>query len=185
MALEVEVPESPSLRGPQSRGEYDAVDVGDEEVTDDYRRAEVRTALRAGAWRDGFEEWAETTYLTTEEFETVRDLRLFEEFDFYWVPASGDVGYRAPTVPDDNRDRFPDGGANGVDEELDGLGRTVSAVLESEAYLGGDELSFEFFAEDEDREAERQEAAHDAELEAEADAEADAEANEANEEPMP
>lgn len=183
MALEVEVPESPSLRGPQSRGEYDAVDVGDEGVTDDFRRAEVRTALRAGAWRDGFEEWSETTYMTAEEFETVRQIQLFEEFDFYWVPATGDVGYRAPSVPASDRDRFSDRGANGVDGELDELGRAVSEVLESDAYLGGDDLSYEFFAEDEDREAERREAARDAEREAEADADADA--RDVGEEPRP
>ncbi|MFC7070789.1 hypothetical protein [Halobaculum lipolyticum] len=159
MALDVTVPDPPSLRGPQSRGAYESLGTEEPEPTDDYRRDVVRVALREGAWRDAFAEWTDHTYLAAAEFETAVGLGLFEAFDFYWDPAGEDVGYRAPTVPDDERDRFPDGGANGIDEELDALGRTVSAVLERDYLDGEDDAEFDFFAEDEEREtvAEREE----------------------------
>ncbi|MFC7096677.1 hypothetical protein [Halobaculum marinum] len=159
MALDVDVPDPPSLHGPQPRGDYESLGTQDPDIEDDYRREAVRTALRAGAWRDAFDEWAEHTFLSVEEFETTRELGLFEAFDFYWDPAADDVGYRAPSVPDDQRDRFPDGGANGVDEELDALGRTVSEVLEVDYFDGENDAEFDFFAEDEEREtvAEREE----------------------------
>lgn len=156
MSLDVDVPDPPSLRGPQTRGEYDAVDSPEaEDITDDYRRAEIRTVLRDGAWRDAFEEWTDSTYLSVEEFETVERLGLFEAFDFYWDPASDEVGYRAPTVPEADREAFPDRGADGVDEELDTLGRVVSEMLETD-YLRRDEEDAEsdFFPEEEERESE-------------------------------
>ena len=154
MALDVETPDPPSLRGPQSRGEYESLDTVDPDPEDDSRRDAVRAALREGAWRDAFEEWAEHASLTVEEFETVGRLGLFEAFDFYWDPAGEDVGYRAPTVPEGRRDEFRDGGADGVDEELDALGRTVSAVLERDYLDGEDDAEFDFFAEEEERETE-------------------------------
>lgn len=155
MGLDVDTPDPPSLRGPQGRGEYDAVDTDEDGPGDDYRRETIRTALRDGAWRDAVEEWADSTYLSVEEFETVDRLELFEEFDFYWDPASDEVGYRAPTVPEADREAFPDRGADGVDEELDDLGRAVSEMLESD-YLRRDEEDAEsdFFPEEEERESE-------------------------------
>ena len=149
MGLDVDVPDPPSLRGPQGRGEYDAVDTDEDGPGDDYRRETIRPALRDGAWRDAVEEWADSTYLSAEEFATVDRLGLFEEFDFYWDPADDEVGYRAPTVPDADPEPFPDRGADGVDEALDALGRAVSEMLESD-YLRHDETDEEsdFFAEE-------------------------------------
>ena len=145
MTLDVEVPDAPSLRGPQSRGEYDAIDATDEELTDDYRREELRGVLEEGAWRDAFEEWAEHTLLTDAEFETVLDRGLFDRLDLYWEPSSGEVGYRAPTLSDDTREAFDD--PDGVEAELDSLGRVLSEVLEND-YLRRDEGEFGFFADD-------------------------------------
>ena len=155
MSLDVDVPDPPRLHGPQTRGAYDAVDDPEEELSDDFRREEIRTVLRDGAWRDAFEEWADSTYLSAEEFETVERLGLFEEFDFYWDPATDEVGYRAPTVPEADREAFPDRGADGVDEELDALGRAVSEMLEND-YLRRDEgdVESDFFPEEEERESE-------------------------------
>ena len=145
MTLDVETPDAPSLHGPQSRGEYAAIDTTDEETGDDHRREEVATALQEGAWRDAFEEWAEHTYLSEPEFETAAGLGLFERFDFYWDPTTDDVGYRAPTVASDERGAFDD--VQGVDEALDSLGRIVSETLEND-YLVRDADDFGFFADE-------------------------------------
>jgi hypothetical protein len=142
MSLDVEPPDPPALRGPQSRGEYDAIDMTEQEVTDDYRREEVAAVLEDGAWADAFEEWSEHTYLSAAEFETARERGLVEQFDFYWDPATDEVGYRSPTVPEWSRDAFEDPG--GVAAELDALGRVVSEVLEND-YLRRDENDFGFF----------------------------------------
>lgn len=145
MTLDVEIPDSPPLRGPQSRGEYAAIDMTDQEPEDDYRREEIGDVLREGAWRDAFEEWAEHTFLSEEDFGTVRELGLLERFDFYWDPASDEVGYRSPTVPERTSDEFDD--VQEVEEALDSLGRVVSEVLEND-YLVRDSDEFGFFAED-------------------------------------
>jgi hypothetical protein len=145
MTLDVEVPDPPSLRGPQSRGEYDAIDTNDEELTDDYRREELRGVLGEGAWRDAFEEWAEHTLLTNAEFGTVRELGLLDRLDLYWEPSDDEVGYRAPTLSADEREAFDD--PDGIEAELDSLGRVLSEVLEND-YLLRDEDEFGFFADD-------------------------------------
>jgi hypothetical protein len=144
MSLDVETPDSPPLWGPQGRGDYAAIDMTDREPDDDYRREEIAAALQEGAWRDAFQEWAEHTYLTAAEFERVRELGLLQRFDFYWDPSDGEVGYQAPAV--DRRDAVDD--PDGVEEELDGLGRVVSETLEND-YLGRDpEGEFGFFAQE-------------------------------------
>jgi hypothetical protein len=145
MVLDAEVPDPPSLRGPQSRGEYEAIDMTDQEPTDDYRREELEGVLRDGAWQDAFEEWAEHTHLTDAEFEGAVELGLIERFDLYWDPATDDVGYRAPTLNGEEREAFDD--PDGVDAELDSLGRVVSETLEND-YLLRDENDFGFFADD-------------------------------------
>ena len=147
MSLDVEVPDPPALRGPQSRGEYDAIDMTDERPEDDYRRGEVENFLREGAWQDAFEAWAEATFMSEAEFEAVLRLGLLQGYDFFWDPATGDVGYRAPRVPDDAREQLGEGDAEGVDEELDSLGRIVTEVLENDYLLREDE-TFGFFEEE-------------------------------------
>ena len=150
MSLDVEIPDAPPLHGPQSRGEYAAIDTTDEEPGDDHRREEVATALEEGAWHDAFEEWAEHTYLSESEFETAAGLGLFGRFDFYWDPSADDVGYRAPTVASDERGAFDD--VQGVDNALDSLGRVVSETLENDYLVRGAD-DFGFFA-DEDADGE-------------------------------
>ena len=148
MTLDVEVPEAPSLRGPQSREDYDAVAEPDDDPGDDYRRGELETILRDGAWADAFEEWADGTALSEDEFRTVVRLELIDRFDFYWDPASDEVGYRAPEVPDGKRGEFEAGDADLVEEELDTLGRVASEMLEND-YLPRDDETWGFFADDE------------------------------------
>lgn len=144
MVLDAEVPDPPPLRGPQSRGEYEAIDAT-ERPTDDYRREELEGVLQEGAWRDAFEEWAEHTLLTDGEFERIVELGLLERLDLYWEPATDDVGYRAPTLTEAEREAFDD--PDGIDGELDSLGRVVSEILEND-YLVRNEEEFGFFADD-------------------------------------
>ena len=145
MVLDVEVPDPPSLRGPQSRGAYEAIDMTDQVPTDDYRREELEGALQEGAWQDAFEEWAAHTLLVDAEFERIVELGVIDRFDFYWDPATEEVGYRAPALNGEEREAFDD--PDGVDAELDSLGRVVSESLEDD-YLVRDETEFGFFAEE-------------------------------------
>lgn len=147
MSLDVEPPDPPSLRGPQSRGTYEAIDL-DEEPTDDYRHEELATALEEGAWADAFVDWAEDTFLTESEFETAREHGLFEAFDFYWEPADDEVGYQSPELQEPGDFEDP----NGIADELDTLGRVVSEVLEND-YLRRDENDFGFFDDESEAEA--------------------------------
>lgn len=145
MGLDVEVPAPPPLTGPQGRGAYEAIDMTDRSVEDDYRREEVAAVLEDGAWRDAFEEWGQTTMLTAAEVETAAELGLFAGLDFYWDPSTDDVGYQVPPVPEAHRDAFDD--PKGAEGELDDLGRIVSEVLEND-YLRRDENDFGFFEEE-------------------------------------
>ncbi|MDG5775038.1 hypothetical protein VB773_16325 [Haloarculaceae archaeon H-GB2-1] len=144
MVLDVPVPDPPSLSGPQTRGDYEAYG-GPLDTEDDYRREEVETILQDGAWRDAFEEWAGDTGMIAAEFEIVAALDLVDQFDFYWDPASDEVGYRAPELPPDAREDVDD--PQNVDLELDSLGRTVSEMLEND-YLLRDDETFGFFDDD-------------------------------------
>ncbi|MFC4550408.1 MULTISPECIES: stage III sporulation protein AB [Halorussus] len=145
MTLDVETPDPPALRGPQHPGDYDAVDELEDETGDTHRRENLAEFLQNGAWEDAFEEWAEHTYLTDEEFRVVRELGLIDEFDFYWNPSDEDVGYRAPTVPDELPEPYDEtlerGDVQGIDEALDALGRTVSEVMEND-YIHRDASEF-------------------------------------------
>lgn len=144
MALDVPVPDPPSLHGPQPRGEYSAIDTPVEEPEDDYRRDEVAEILEAGAWNDAFEEWTAQTGLVRSDFDLVVEHDLIDEFDFYWDPATDEVGYRAPTLPADLSADLTVGDVDEIESELDLLGRVVSEVLEND-YLLRDEETFGFF----------------------------------------
>lgn len=152
MTLDVEPPEPPSLRDPQDRGDYEAIDMRDQQPTDDYRRETIAGFLAEGAWRDAFDEWAEHTYLTDAEFAIVLDLELIDGYDFYWDPASDDVGYRSPTLPEDVLDEYGSleaADVEAIDGELDALGRVVSEVLENDYVLRDEGEAFGFFADSE------------------------------------
>lgn len=152
MALDVPVPNPPSLHGPQPRGEYSAIDTQVDEPEDDYRREEVAEILEAGAWHDAFEEWTTQTDLVRSDFDLVMEHDLFDEFDFYWDPATDEVGYQAPTLPAEVDADRATGDVDDIETELDLLGRLVSEMLEND-YLLRDEETFGFF-DDEATEAE-------------------------------
>ncbi|WP_276254258.1 hypothetical protein [Halomontanus rarus] len=150
MTLDVEIPEPPTIRAPQDPGDYDAVDEPEDWTGDTTPREALAEFLREGAWADAFDEWREQTYVGEEEFQLVLDLGLIDEFDFYWNPSAADVGYRAPTLPESGTlsasdETLEEIDAEGIEEELDDLGRTVSEVLENR-YIDRSGEEFGFFA---------------------------------------
>ena len=135
MGLDVPTPEPPELREEIDMQEYDDVEVqGDT----DYRRAELEEFLRDGAWDEAFGEWAEHTDLDESEFEISRDLGLFAEFDFFWDDFADRVGYHAPGIPEDwkERDYHPDldswNAVSGINAAMTELGQIVCDVLEDD-----------------------------------------------------
>lgn len=101
MALDVAVPDRPTLSSEVDTTEYEDVDV----QGDEYRRDELAEALADGAWTDAFEEWAAETGLDESTWEIVSDLELIAEFDFFWDSFAGRVGYHAPGLPENWRER--------------------------------------------------------------------------------
>lgn len=80
MSLDVPTPEPPALEPELDPNEYDDATV----EGDDYRREELDTFLREGAWEEAFTKWAATTSVTAEEWAVVMDLGLLARFDFFW-----------------------------------------------------------------------------------------------------
>ncbi|MFB6164284.1 MAG: hypothetical protein ABEJ31_03910 [Haloarculaceae archaeon] len=134
MGLDAEPPEPPRLRGDVAASEYDDVDV----QGDDYKREELQAFLEEGAWTQAFDEWAEHTDLDAEEFAIATDLDLFAEFDFFWDDFADRVGYHAPGLPEDWREReiHPEidswGTVSGINAALTEFGQTVCDVLEAD-----------------------------------------------------
>ncbi|WP_435365799.1 hypothetical protein [Haloarchaeobius sp. DYHT-AS-18] len=147
MALDVSIPDSPSLHGPQPRGEYEAIDNPVTNPEDDYRREEIASILSSGAWNDAFEEWAAQTGLTVDTFEVVMEYELINDFDFYWDATTDEVGYQSPTLPQAAREKLDARTVEDIELELDTLGRVVSEMLENDYLLRDDEM-FGFFADD-------------------------------------
>lgn len=134
MTLDVEIPDPPEL-GAQNPAEYDDVDgVG----VEDYRREELEAFLDEGAWTDAFEEWAAHTDLTEEEYAIAEELDLLSAFDFFWDDFADRVGYHAPGLPEDWREReiHPEldswSTVSSINASLTELGQIVSEVLKEE-----------------------------------------------------
>jgi len=134
MSLDAEPPASPDLE-PMDPDDYDDVEL----VSDsDYRREELGDMLEDGAWEDAFEFWRADTDMDPETFAIVEDLGLFERFDFFWDQFADRVGYHAPGIPEDwrERDLHPNldswETASTINAELTELGQTVCDVLKSE-----------------------------------------------------
>lgn len=146
MSLDVETPAPPALDRPQDPGDYDAVVEPEDRVDDTPPHEALATFLQEGAWEAGFNEWRDHTYMTEDEFQLVQERGLIDEFDFYWNVATEDVGYRAPAVSDDfsgSDNTLERGEIQGIEEELDELGRTVSEVLETDyIHRSGEEFGF-------------------------------------------
>jgi len=135
MSLDVELPDPPSLSTNVDVSEYDDVEtIGD----GDYRRSELQTFLEDGAWERAFNEWSEHTELGEPEWQIVDDLDLVAEYDFFWDEFADRVGYHAPGVPEDWRERnlHPEldswNTVSMINAELAELGRTVSDLLKND-----------------------------------------------------
>ncbi|WP_369333253.1 hypothetical protein [Haloferax sp. Atlit-19N] len=91
--------------------------------------------LQEGAWKEGFNEWAEYTDLDEEQVRIVSDLGLFQVFDFYWDPTEDRLRFDAPTIPNDWRERdatesLDSSTVSMIDATLQDLGQTVHETLE-------------------------------------------------------
>ena len=134
MGLDVSTPAPPELRTQVDVDEYDDVDV----QGDEYKREELQTFLEEGAWAEVFAEWADTTSMDEDTFEIATDLDLFAGFDFFWDDFADRVGYHAPGLPEDwrERDLHPAldswGRVSAINAGLTELGQVVCDVLESE-----------------------------------------------------
>ena len=135
MALSVETPTPPSLADDVDPNEYDDAEiVGDT----DYRREELGELLRDGAWADAFELWVSETSLTEDEWRIVLDMELLSQFDFFWDDFADRVGYHAPGLPEDwkERDIHPEINSwktiSSINAGLTELGQLTCEVLKDE-----------------------------------------------------
>lgn len=134
MSLDVETPRPPELDETIDASEYDDVDVD----TAEYRRDELEDYLHDGAWEKAFDEWSEQTDLDEEAFDVVTDLGLFRQFDFFWDDFAQRVGYHAPGLPEDWRERelHPDLNSwdtvSGINAGMAELGGVVSETLKAD-----------------------------------------------------
>ncbi|WP_224336088.1 hypothetical protein [Haloprofundus halobius] len=134
MALDVPTPDPPELSAVDP-SEYDDADVV---ADDDYRRDELGEFLRSGAWAESFEQWAETTAVSDSEWAIVEDLGLVSQFDFFWDDFADRVGYHAPGIPEDWKERsvHPDldswSEVSSINAGLTELGQVVCDVLKEE-----------------------------------------------------
>lgn len=134
MSLDVETPDPPELEEIDPN-EYDDADVvGDT----DYKRDEIERLLKQGAWEQAFTEWAEQTPLTESEFQIVTDLDMLQQFDFFWDSFAERVGYHAPGIPEDWKERKYHenikswGTVSGINAGLTELGQIVCDVLKND-----------------------------------------------------
>ncbi len=133
---DIEVPAPPELSFVDPNEYEDATisETGDV----DYRREELQTFLEEGAWEEAFTQWAATADLEHAEYAIIRDLSLFIEFDFFWDDFADRVGYHAPGIPEDWRERsyHPDldswGTVSAINAELTEFGQIVSVILKEE-----------------------------------------------------
>jgi hypothetical protein len=126
MAIDVEVPDPPALNPV-------------EDPDADYRREEIEAFLEDGAWERAVDEWAASTELDREEFAIARDLGLFAEFDFFWDAFVSRVGYDAPGIREDWRERD-------IHSDLDDWETvsTINAALSDLGRITGELLTEEY-----------------------------------------
>jgi hypothetical protein len=134
MALDVDPPDPPELQAIDPN-EYDDTEVAEDA---DYRREELSAFLEAGAWEEAFEEWARDTTMDRPAFDIVTDLELVDRFDFFWDSYAERVGYHAPGIPEDwkQRDIHPElqswGTVSAINAGLTELGQVVCDVLKDD-----------------------------------------------------
>lgn len=125
MPSDLDVPPAPDVTNRQFPAELDDVDF----ELEDLRRGEIETALREGAWRDGFAEWADYVDLDDEDLAMVYDRDLFPEFDFYYDPDTDRIRANPPTLPEDWVAETASPQVSTVRTALDDLGEIVAETL--------------------------------------------------------
>ncbi|MFB6194415.1 MAG: hypothetical protein ABEI75_05060 [Halobaculum sp.] len=133
MSFTPDVPEPPELNTVDP-SEYEDAEVGG----DEYRREELSQFLREGAWEEAFEQWAADASVSRQQWQVVQDLELIERYDFFWDDFADRVGYHAPGLPEDWRERnlhpalesWED--VSSVNAGLTELGQIVCEVLKSD-----------------------------------------------------
>jgi len=134
MPVTAEPPDPPTLESVDPNEYEDAEVVGDT----DYRREEIETFLREGAWDEAFEMWAADTDLDDDGFGIVVDIEMLQHFDFFWDGFADRVGYHAPGIPEDwkARDYHPDldswNAVSGINAAMTELGQVVCDTLETD-----------------------------------------------------
>ena len=134
MSLQVDPPEPPELNEIDPN-EYDDADIVGET---DYKRAELEAFLHDSAWNEAFGQWARESDMDKDVFEIVVDLNLVERFDFFWDSFAERVGYHAPGIPADwkERDIHPGldswGTVSSINAGLTELGQVVCDVLKDD-----------------------------------------------------
>jgi hypothetical protein len=145
MANDIEVPEPPDLsnRGMPREFEWQEETLGSEE----FYREDIEDLLQEGAWKEGFNEWAEYTTIDEEDVRLVEDLGLFQAVDFYWDPTEDRLRFDAPRVADGSRERertqsLDSSTVSTIENELEDLGRAVQETLED--YLDRDDIESDY-----------------------------------------
>ncbi|PSQ15919.1 hypothetical protein BRD00_12970 [Halobacteriales archaeon QS_8_69_26] len=134
MSLDVDPPDPPTLAARDPNEYEDATVAADA----DYRRGEIEEFLAAGAWGAAFREWAAGTDVTAEQFRIATELGLFADFDFFWDDFADRVGYHAPGIPEDwrERDYHPDVDSwetvSAINAGLTEFGQLVCEILKAE-----------------------------------------------------
>ena len=132
--MDVDIPDPPELEA------FDPTEYEDATVTGetDYRRDDIEAYLQDGAWERAFEEWLDDVDFETETFEIMRDLGLFRRFDFFWDSHANRVGYHAPGIPEDWKEREVHPGIDSwrtvstINASLTELGQLVCDVLKDQ-----------------------------------------------------
>ncbi len=134
MAIDADPPDPPRLEEIDPNQYEDAEVVGDT----DYKREEIETLLEEGAWEQAFEAWAAETDVDERAFGIMRDLEMFAGYDFFWDAFADRVGYHAPGLPEDWKERevHPEleswETVSGINAALAELGDTVSRTLKAD-----------------------------------------------------
>ena len=134
MTLDATPPDPPELEAVDPNEYEDAEVIGDTE----YRRDEIQAFLEDGAWEQAFELWAADTDISEEVFAIMTDLDMFRRFDFFWDSYAERVGYHAPGIPEDWKEReyHPDirswTTVSSINASLTEFGQEVCDVLKGE-----------------------------------------------------
>jgi hypothetical protein len=134
MGLDVDAPAPPELEYVDPNEYEDASVAADA----DYRREELEAFLHDGAWEQAFDEWVEHADMSEEQFRIAGEMELFGEFDFFWDDFADRVGYHAPGIPEDWKERTYHtdldswGTVSGINAGLTELGQIVCDVLKNE-----------------------------------------------------